>query len=99
MADVTRYRLEQIADRLVLLLKKEPDPQETMDALAERLMEEGLLFSGPAKAERPEAFADRVIRNNPELAEQVAMLPLPNLEAMETAEELVLSLLPTSSLE
>ena len=47
MADVTKYKTEQIANRLVLLLKKEPDPQETMDALAERLMEDGLLFSDP----------------------------------------------------
>lgn len=93
--DVRNWRLDQLTSRLVELLKEEPRPRETMQALSRRLIEENLSLHSPGPKESPEQFAQTVIRDNPQMWDLVSDQTLPNLEAIETADELVTRLIPS----
>lgn len=97
MADVTRWRLEQLSDRLAELLSAEKNPQPTMEALARLLIEEGLSDHSPRPKESPETFARTVIAENPVMHDLVAEMPLPNLAVIETPEDLIVRLIPSRS--
>ena len=93
--DQTAWKLDQLSDRLAELLRQEENPQATMQALSRRLLEEGLSQHSPGPKESPQQFAQTVIRENPQMWDEVASLPLPNLSAIESAEALINRLLPS----
>ena len=93
--DATSWKLEQLTNRLASLLKDEPNPQAAMSAISRRLSEEGLSEYSPRPKENPQQFALNVIMENPAMWDVAADLQLPNLQALETADELISRLLPS----
>ena len=93
--DATSWKLDQLTDRLANLLRSEPNPQSAMEAISRRLSEEGLSEYSPKRKESPQQFALNVIRENPAMWDVVSDLSLPNLQALETADELISRLLPS----
>ena len=93
----TEWKLDQLTNRLAALLRQEKDPQSAMRQISHRLIEENLSLHSPERKESPLQFATTVIRENPQMWDEVASMSLPNLQAIETADELITSLLPRYS--
>ena len=93
--DPTAWKLDQLSNRLAQLLREEKNPQATMRALSRRLFEDGLSQHSPEPDESPQQFAESVIRENPAMWDEVASMSLPNLQAIESAEDLINRLLPS----
>ena len=72
------------------------DPQRAMTWAENRLFEEGLFNAHPAP-QRPKAWTEHVIAQNPDLMEVLPYLEEKNLrpEEAESFEDLILSLIPT----
>ena len=93
--DATSWRLDQLTDRLASLISQEPNPQAAMQAIARRLSDEDLSEYSPRAKESPQQFAQNVLRENPQMWDLVAEMTLPNLQAIETADDLISRLLPS----
>lgn len=89
---------ERLTARLAQLFRESESPSEEMDYAAKRLNEAGLCHWFPGSTTTPEECAAALIRDNWLLHEQLTWLRvwLDDLEAIETAEQLVSMLLPAS---
>jgi hypothetical protein len=95
MKDPTLWKLERLSDRLAELLKEDPDPYQTMRNLSKYLLEEDLSSHYPKPKESPQQYAENVLRENPAMYDVVSNLPLPNLSAISSAEELINAVVPS----
>jgi hypothetical protein len=84
-------KIERLRQRLLVLLRREDDPQTTMRYLADKIEEAGVAVG--LSLETPEQFAldlSEALKTNDR---DNWTLPAQPLRALESAEELVLSLL------
>lgn len=93
---VTDWKLEQLSARLLELLKDEPDPKATMQRLARRLRDADMTQYEPKETDDPQTFVMTLLEDNPQIWDEVAEMPLPNLAAIETADELIGYLMPNN---
>src|SRR5689334_1455399 len=91
----TQDKLDRWSDRLTELLQQESDPQAAMQSASQRLIEAGLSLHTPKADESPFQFAQTVIADNLQMWDELAPHPLPNLQAIGSAEDLITRLLPS----
>ena len=93
-------RLTQITDRLAVLISESEDPKAEMFLVARMLFDAGLSDYQPGPKTSPQAFAQTVIEDNPQMFQRVSELnQILRLSQFETAEQLTNALLPAGSLE
>lgn len=85
--------LNKIESRLVALLKEEEDPKETMIYLGRKMIEEGMMDRLPPTTSA-QAFAAGVLENEVAARRGIVLQGVWNPEAAETAEDLIVHLLP-----
>lgn len=91
-------RLTQITDRLAGLISESEDPKAEMALVARMLLEAGLSDYQPGPKTSPQAFAQTVIEDNPQMFQRVSELNrILRLSQFETAEQLTNALLPAES--
>jgi hypothetical protein len=97
MSRLIEMRQEMLRKKLVELLQAEDDPAAAVQEAAAVLLEAGMA-NLPGWVETPEAFARAVIVDNPLMYQHLTETtrPVEPLDRFETAEELVLFLIPSS---
>ena len=86
----TKERLEQIADRLLVLLQQSKNPLPQMQQIAAKLEADGLGDVTPTSKMSPMQFVETVIVDNPAMYDRVKDLRLMvRPHRAESAEELV----------
>lgn len=99
MRDLTQERLEELENRLVELLKESINPKQEMAQISEMLLDEDLSDFQAGPKTSIQEFAATIITDNPKVYEQIPFLRhVPRLSAIETPEELILSLMIRESL-
>lgn len=93
--DITQWRLDQIATRLATLLAVDPDPEEAMERANRRLVREDLTTWTRPNRMPPMEFVDNLLASSPVVWDHVAATSLPNLDAVESSDELVTWLIPS----
>lgn len=86
----TKEQLEQIADRLEVLIRQSANPLQTMRQIAEKLEADGLGDLWPTAKMSPMQFVEAVIVENPAMYDRVKeLVVMVRPSRAESAEELV----------
>tara|TARA_R110000868_G_C10394963_1_gene720738 strand:- start:40 stop:333 length:294 start_codon:yes stop_codon:yes gene_type:complete len=92
---MTPQMIERVTDRLGFLWSEMKDPLPAMKYAAMRMMELGLTYESPKKGQNPQAFARILLADNPVAVEAMqSVMVMLNPERMESAEELIVTVLP-----